>query len=101
MGDRQRNLVKVSACVVVSGALGLELWNILTQGDRYSEWSMVFALARFVLISHGIEAIIAGFFAPAKGKSPLNYGVYTFFVGTISLIELFQQSPRNRETPPG
>ena len=90
IGDRLRNLVKVLACVVISGALGLELWNILAQGSFYTDWPIIFWFGRFALIGHGIKAVIATFYAPGKGKAPLSYGIYTFFVGTVGLVELFQ-----------
>jgi len=91
VGDRLSNFVKVLACVVISVALGLELWNILTEGSLFSDWRIFFYLGRLALISHGIEGIIAAFYAPSKGKSPLTTGVYTFFVGTVGLVELFRQ----------
>jgi hypothetical protein len=92
ISNRLRNFVKVLACVVISGALGLELWNILAQGSLYTDWPIFFGFGRFALIGHGIEAVIAIFYAPGKGKAPLSYGIYTFFVGTVGLVELFQLS---------
>jgi hypothetical protein len=43
-----------------------------------------------VLSAHFIEAIIAAFYAPAKNQKPIQYGIYTFFVGTIGLLEFFE-----------
>jgi hypothetical protein len=94
VGNRLSNFVKVLACIVISGALGLELWNIVLQGSLYSDWSIIFWFGRLALISHGIEAIIATFFASSRGRSALNMGVYTLFVGTLGLVELFQLPQR-------
>ncbi len=46
-GYRLSNIVKVLACIVISGALGLELWNIVLHGSLYSDWPMVFWFGRF------------------------------------------------------
>ena len=97
VSHRLINIVKVLACIVISGALGLELWNIVLHDSLYSDWPMVFWFGRFALISHGIEAIAALFYASTKEKQPLGYGLYIFFVGTIGLIELFQLSPRQSD----
>ncbi len=43
------------------------------------------------MASHFIEAIIAAFYAPSRKKMPIQYATYTFFVGTIGLLELFDQ----------
>lgn len=51
---------------------------------------MVFWFGRVALIGHGIEAVISVFYAPGKGKPPVSYGIYTFFVRTVGLVELFQ-----------
>lgn len=40
---------------------------------------------------HFIEGIIAAYKAPLKNKIPINYGIYTFFVGTVGLLELFDK----------
>lgn len=97
VSDRLLNPVKVFSSVLVAGALGLELWNILAGGSLFSDWKLVFYLGRFALVSHGIEAVIAAVYAPSKRRSPVVTGIYTFFVGTVGLVELFQQ----RERPDG
>lgn len=90
IGDYLRNFIKILACVVISGALGIEVWNILGQSSLYTSWPVVFWFGRLALIGHGIEALIAAFFASSRGRSPFNMGIYTFFVGTVALVELFQ-----------
>ena len=92
--DRLFNPVKVFSRVLVLGALGLELWNILAGGSLFSDWKLVFYLGRLVLVSHGLEAIIAVVYAGSKGRSPVVTGIYTFFVGTVGLVELFQQGEK-------
>ncbi|AFZ01920.1 hypothetical protein [Calothrix sp. PCC 6303] len=87
------NLVKVVSTTVMFSAVGLELGNIyaLTNSIRVpSNLDIVFVVERIAVTSHFIEAIIAGFFAPAKNKQPIQYAVYTFFTGTIGLLELLQ-----------
>ena len=90
VSDHLLNPVKVFSSVLVAGALGLELWNILAGGSFFSDWKLVFYLGRLVLVSHGLEAIIAVVYAGSKGRSPVVTGIYTFFVGTVGLMELFQ-----------
>lgn len=94
VSDRLLNPVKVFSSVLVFGALGLELWNILAGGSLFSDWKLVFYLGRLVLVSHGLEAIIAVVYAGSKGQSPVVTGIYTFLVGTVGLMELFQ--PREK-----
>jgi len=40
---------------------------------------------------HLVEAIIAAAYAPSRQKKPIVYATYTFFVGTVGLLELFDQ----------
>jgi hypothetical protein len=87
-------LIKVTATVFISSAIVLELWHIyamLANIETPSILSPLFWLERLALISHGIEGIIAAFYAPSKKENPIKYGVYTFFVGTVGLVELFQK----------
>ena len=87
------SLIKILSIGLISSALGLELWNLhagelqmlSSQGFKW----MVY-LERFALISHGLEGVIAAIYGPSKGQPPLRYGIYTFFVGTVGLVELFK-----------
>jgi hypothetical protein len=86
--------VKVLSTVLITSAIGLELWNIyavLNHTKVPISLNPVFWIGRFALTIHFLEAVVAAFFAPSRKKMPLQYGTYTFFVGTISLLELFQQ----------
>jgi hypothetical protein len=85
-------LIKVLSIGLISSALGLELWNLYTgelQALTSGGGRWLIYLERFALISHSIEGVVAAFCAPSRGQFPVSYGIYTFFVGTVGLIELF------------
>ncbi|MEB3230050.1 MAG: hypothetical protein VKJ64_03505 [Leptolyngbyaceae bacterium] len=85
----------MTSIILISAALGLELANLyhwLQTDSPIQGLTLVFTIERIVLISHGIEGAIAMGYASAKGRSPWRYSLYTFFVGTIALIELFSQT---------
>ncbi len=82
------SLIKILSTILITGALGLELWNAYAPIQGLT---ILFYIERFALISHGIEAAIAAVSASSRDRSPLKYSIYTFFVGTIALVELFQQ----------
>ena len=66
------------------GAILLELLNIYAVLNQLQ-------IERVAVGAHLIEAIIAAFNAGSKDKIWYKYGVYTFFVGTIGLMELFDR----------
>ncbi len=75
-------------------AIGLELWNIYAVINKLEIPSIInpiFWIGRVAVTAHFIEAIIAAFKAGSKEKIWYKYSVYTFFVGTIGLMELFDQ----------
>jgi len=88
------NAIKVVSTSLISGAIALELWNIYA---LFSDLSIptilepVFWLGRFAVTIHLVEAIIAAAYAPSTQKRPIVYATYTFFVGTVGLLELFDQ----------
>ncbi|HEY9848486.1 MAG TPA: hypothetical protein V6D28_03435 [Leptolyngbyaceae cyanobacterium] len=87
--------IKVISTVLIISAIGLELWNIqavITNTHLPSSLNPVFWLERFALIAHLVEASIASYYAPTKNKMPIKYGTYTFFVGTVGLLELFEKN---------
>ncbi len=87
--------VKMLSTFLITGALGLELWNIYAAINEIlvpRSLQPIFWLERFAVITHLIEGVIASFYAHSKKKIPIKYGVYTFFVGTIGLLELFDDS---------
>ncbi|MEH2071137.1 MAG: hypothetical protein V7K47_23770 [Nostoc sp.] len=92
-------LVKITSIILILGAIGLELANIfglLNTNNTPNIFTPILGIARFALIAHLLEGIIAAIYAGSKSQLPLRYGIYTFFVGTIGLVELFRQESRYR-----
>ncbi|HIK11933.1 MAG TPA: hypothetical protein IGS52_17015 [Oscillatoriaceae cyanobacterium M33_DOE_052] len=93
------SIIKIVSTMLISGAIILEIWDFTRNFIdipfhdiwRNETFTWVIILARFALISHLIEAIIAGFAANFQGKNPLKSAVYTFFVGTVGLLEFLKQ----------
>ncbi|GAB1543220.1 hypothetical protein NUACC21_58940 [Scytonema sp. NUACC21] len=88
------NSIKVISIVLITSAIGLELWNIyavLTNSKLPSSLNPVFWVERFAIAIHFLEGVIAAFYAPSRKKLPIKYGTYTFFVGTVGLLELFDK----------
>jgi hypothetical protein len=86
------NVIKVVSTIVISISMGLELWNIYAIVNDISvpqSLNIFFLMGRVAIGSHFVEAIIAGFYAPGKNQHPIKYAVYTFFTGTVGLMELF------------
>ena len=91
--------IKIVSTMLISGAIILEIWELTSKFIHipfYDIWKLeiftwVIIIARFALISHLIEAIIAGFAAKSQGKNPLKSAFYTFFVGTVGLLEVLNQ----------
>jgi hypothetical protein len=85
-------IIKVISTIFMSAAIGWELWNIYTVISHISippALNFIFWLERFAITAHLIEAVIAALYAATKQKTPIKYAIYTFFVGTVALIELF------------
>nr|WP_322696113.1 hypothetical protein [Nostoc sp. DedSLP03] len=86
--------IKIISTALITSAIGLESWNIyagITNIHVPSSLNPIFWIERFAMICHFIESIIAAFYAPSRQKMPIKYATYTFFVGTIGLLELFGQ----------
>jgi len=84
--------VKIISTMLITSAIGLESWNIyaaITNTNLPTSLNPIFWIERFAMTSHFIESIIAAFYAPSRKKMPIKYATYTFFVGTIGLLELF------------
>jgi hypothetical protein len=47
-------------------------------------------IGRFALVAHFLEGIVAFIYAPSHKQSAIASGIYTFFVGTVGLVELFK-----------
>lgn len=83
---------------MIVSAIIWELGNIYATVNHEkipSKLNFIFWIERFALIAHLFEAIIAAFLAPAKEKYPIQYGIYTFFVGTVGLWELFNETAQD------
>ena len=94
--------IKIAATLLIASALGLEAtrcYLATVNYDLMANLPWLFYLERLVLMIHFIEAIIAGMIAriyvkktsTTLQKSALYQGIYTFFVGTVGLMELWQQ----------
>ncbi|AVH64173.1 hypothetical protein [Nostoc sp. 'Peltigera membranacea cyanobiont' N6] len=86
-------IIKVISIVAIASAIGLGMWNIQALASNNHLpiiLNPVLIIAHLALSAHFVEAIIAACYAPAKNQKPIQYGIYTFFVGTIGLLELFE-----------
>ncbi|MDJ0599815.1 MAG: hypothetical protein QNJ37_13345 [Crocosphaera sp.] len=86
-----KTLVKIVSTGLISVAILWELGNIYATLNNWqvsNNLNWIFWIDRIALISHGIEAIIAAYYARLQQKNPLQYSIYTFFVGTVGLLEL-------------
>ncbi|OLP19214.1 hypothetical protein BST81_06740 [Leptolyngbya sp. 'hensonii'] len=88
-------LIKVISIGAISGAIGLEIWHLYASSIQTeipgSIWPFLW-FAHFAIVAHALEGAIAIRYAGSRNESPLQYGAYTFWVGTIGLIELFDHS---------
>jgi hypothetical protein len=85
-------IIKIISVVLITSAIGLELWNayaLLTNSKIPSSLNPIFGIERFAIAIHLVEGVIAAYKAPSRKKTPIKYGTYTFFVGTVGLLELF------------
>ncbi|MBD2251841.1 hypothetical protein [Nostoc parmelioides] len=88
------SIIKVISTILISTAIGLELWNLYAVAANINIPGIlnpIFWVERFAVSCHFLEGIIAAFYAPSKKKMPIQYGIYTFFVGTVGLLELFSK----------
>jgi hypothetical protein len=89
-------LIKRISMVLITSAIGLELWLLyaaLTHSPIPSLPYPILWFAQFALTAHFLEGIVAAIYAPSHQKAPLSYGIYTFFVGTVGLLELWTPDP--------
>ncbi len=85
--------VKLLSIVFIANAIGLELCNIyaaLTDAVMLNIPRQIFWFGRFAMTTHLIEAMVATFYAPSRNKARIQCSIYTFFVGTVGLLELFE-----------
>jgi hypothetical protein len=92
--------IKVISTILISSAIIWELGNLYAITNNIqlpSSLNPIFWFERFAVSAHLIEAVIAAFYAPSKQKKPIQYATYTFFVGTVGLLELFFEEGRRQE----
>lgn len=99
MKEKLFYLIKISSSLLITGALGIEIWNFylhLTNEILPNQLYPVLEIASLALIAHCVEGLIAGVQANSCNKNFLTYGIYTFFVGFVGLLEL-QEISSNAE----
>lgn len=88
-------MIKFISIPLITGGIGLEIWNIQTLTNNSQLPNLlnpILILVHIAISAHFIEAIIAAFYAPQKNHHPIKYAIYTFFVGTVGLLELWENS---------
>ena len=91
MKQKLFSLIKITSTILITCALGLEIWQIylrLTDASLPDRLYPILWLASVALIAHLIEGAIAAWQANACHKNFITYGIYTFFVGFVGLLEL-------------
>ncbi|MBO1346979.1 MAG: hypothetical protein EBE86_006100 [Hormoscilla sp. GUM202] len=90
--------VKILSTVLIASAIALEFWHLyatFTQTPIPNFLNIIFGIERFAPIAHLLEGAIAAF--SAKPQNQIAYGTYSFFVGTVGLLELFYWPDSNDE----
>ena len=93
MPKRLLTTIKILSTILITGALGLELRNLYALQSQMTPLDLPFPLlwiGRFALVAHFLEGMIAFIYAPSRNQSAIASGIYTFFVGTVGLVELFE-----------
>jgi hypothetical protein len=97
LNDNKRRIytiIKIISVILITSAIGLELWNayaLLTNTNIPSIIQPFFLIERLAIAIHLVEGVIAAYKAPSRNEMPIKYGTYTFFVGTVGLLELFEK----------
>ncbi|MEY3869928.1 MAG: hypothetical protein RLZZ338_3819 [Cyanobacteriota bacterium] len=93
-------LIKIVSTILISNAIGLELWNLYAVFSHQvipSFIQILVVIAHLALLSHFIEGIIAGFYVFPRGGNYIKDGIYTFFTGTVGLLELWESDNKIME----
>ncbi|MBD0333895.1 MAG: hypothetical protein ICV62_00250 [Cyanobacteria bacterium Co-bin13] len=95
-------LIKRLSTVLIPSAVGLEGWALyaMLTGHALPGFLIpVLWFGGFALSVHLVEGVIAAAYATTKLEDPVRWGSYTFLVGTVGLLELFEvgQSEAERE----
>ena len=86
--------------MLIVGVLGLELRNLYAVQSQMTPFELPFPLlwiGRFALVAHFLEGMIAFIYAPSRNQPAIASGIYTFFVGTVGLVELFELQETKQE----
>ena len=100
MQKRLLTTIKILSTILITGALGLELRNLYALQSQMTPLDLPFPLlwiGRFALVAHFLEGMIAFIYAPSRNQSAIASGIYTFFVGTVGLVELFELQGTKQE----
>lgn len=92
-----KTLIKITSIVLMSGAIalgGIALYALLSNQAIPKIPVPVLALGGFAVSAHLLEAIVAARLAPSRQKAAIPYAIYTFFVGTVGLQELWMIEPK-------
>ena len=92
--------IKIISTMLIVGVLGLELRNLYALRSQMTPLELPFPLlwiGRFALVAHFLEGMIAFIYAPFRNQSAIASGIYTFFVGTVGLVELFELQGTKQE----
>ncbi|MBS9393932.1 MAG: hypothetical protein HEQ29_12520 [Dolichospermum sp. LBC05a] len=81
-------IIKIISTALITSAIGLELWNLNNQLPSILTPALI--IAHIALSAHFIEALIAAYYAPTRNQTAIKYATYTFFVGTVGLLELWE-----------
>ncbi len=84
--------IKWVSTILITSAIGLEVWHlgaVLAQSQIPPFLQPIFWIGRVAVGIHFIEGVIAALYAKRKHKAAIPTGVYTFFVGSVGLVELF------------
>jgi RsiW-degrading membrane proteinase PrsW (M82 family) len=83
--------IKIVSTILMAGAIALEVGNFYYQlagRQRLDSLYPILAIARFAMACHLVEAVISTFYASKQNQMPIKYAIYTFFVGTVGLLEI-------------
>jgi hypothetical protein len=100
MPKRLLTTIKIISTILITGALGLDLWNLYALRSQLTPLDLPFPLlwiGRFALVAHFLEGIVAFMYAPSRNQPAIASGIYTFFVGTVGLVELFELQETKQE----
>ena len=92
--------IKIISTMLIVGVLGLELRNLYAVQNQMTPLELPFPLlwiGRFALVAHFLEGMVAFIYAPSRNQPAIASGIYTFFVGTVGLVELFELQERKQE----